>query len=152
MERLKQARPFAHPRQEAAVNVLLAAAWLYDRLDRALEPLELSHTQYNVLRILKGADAAGHPRCEIACRMIDRAPDVTRIIDRLERRGLVERARDTRDGRRSLTRITRAGSAALARATPLLETVEAEFASRLSRSDLEDLSRTCESLYAPDTT
>jgi DNA-binding MarR family transcriptional regulator len=147
MERLKQARPFSHPRQEAAVNVLLAAAWLNDRLDRALEPLELSHTQYNVLRILKGADPAGHPRCEIACRMIDRAPDVTRIIDRLERRGLVERARDPRDGRRSLTRITRAGSAALARATPLLEAVEAEFASRLSRSDIEDLSRTCESLY-----
>lgn len=150
MERLKQARPFPHVRQEAAVNLMLAAAWLNDRMDRALEPLQLSHTQYNVLRILKGAEPAGHPRCEIACRMIDRAPDVTRIIDRMERRGLVERARDPRDGRRSLTRITRAGSAALARATPLLEAVEAEFATRLSRAEIEELSRACESLYAPD--
>jgi DNA-binding MarR family transcriptional regulator len=151
LERLKQARPFAQARQEAAINLLLAAAWLTDRLDRALEPLELSHTQYNVLRILKGAEPAGHPRCEIACRMIDRAPDVTRIIDRMERRGLVERARDPRDGRRSLTRITRQGASLLARATPLLEAVEAEFASRLSRRDIEDLSRACESLYAADT-
>jgi DNA-binding MarR family transcriptional regulator len=151
MERLKQARPFPHVRQEAAVNLMLAAAWLTDQLDRALEPLDLTHTQYNVLRILKGADPAGHPRCEIACRMIDRAPDVTRIIDRLERRGLVERARDPRDGRRSLTRITRAGSTALARAAPLLEAVEAEFSTRLSRAEMEELSRACESLYAADT-
>src|SRR5262245_19320913 len=114
--------------------------------------MELSHTQYNVLRILKGAGPAGHPRCEIACRMIDRAPDVTRIIDRLERQGLAERARDPADARRSITRITKAGSAALARATALVEGIETELTSRLCPRELLELSRVCESLYAPDPT
>jgi DNA-binding MarR family transcriptional regulator len=150
LRRLEQSRPFADPVEEAGVNLLLAASWFDDRVERALTPLGITHRQYNVLRILKGAHPAGHPRCEIARRMIDRAPDVTRLIDRLEARGLVGRGSDPADARRSLTRLTRAGIAKLARASEALGPVQLELAGRLSRSAARDLSRLCESLYGPD--
>src|SRR4051794_14034498 len=120
MRRLQQEKPLGDAAAEAAVNLMLAAAWATDRLEQALAPVGISHVQYNVLRILRGVHPGGHPRCEIAARMIDRAPDVTRIIDRLERRQLVERARDPEDARRSVSRITRAGMDTLTRATAAL--------------------------------
>jgi DNA-binding MarR family transcriptional regulator len=150
LRRLEQTRPFADAVEEAGVNLLLAAAWLDDRVERALEPLGITHRQYNVLRILKGAYPSGHPRCEIARRMIDRAPDVTRLVDRLESRGLVERSSDAEDGRRSVTQLTRAGLAVVARATEALAAVHAKLDERMSVSQARALSRTCESLYGPD--
>lgn len=150
-ERLQQSRPLGSPAEEAAANLLLAAAWLSDRLERALAPFGISHHQYNVLRILRGVHPDGHPRGEIASRMIDRAPDVTRLVDRLEARGLVERARDAGDGRRSLSRLTRVGVALLGRANAAVEEVEKDLGRRLARRELEELSRMCESLYGPGT-
>jgi DNA-binding MarR family transcriptional regulator len=150
LRRLEQTRPFADPVEEAAVNLLLAASWLDGRVERALEPLGITHRQYNVLRILRGVHPSGHPRCEIARRMIDRAPDVTRLIDRLERRGLVDRGTDPEDARRSVTRLTRGGLAMVARATEALEVVQAELAGRLGRGPARQLSRICEELYGPD--
>lgn len=150
LRRLEQTRPFADAVEEAGVNLLLAAAWLDDRVERTLEPLGITHRQYNVLRILKGAYPSGHPRCEIARRMIDRAPDVTRLVDRLESRGLVERSSDAEDGRRSVTQLTRAGLAVLARATEALAAVHEKLDERMSVSQARALSRTCESLYGPD--
>ena len=83
-----------------------------DLLARRLEPVlkaaEISPTQYNVLRILRGAPE-GLACGEIGSRMITRDPDITRLLDRLEKRGLVSRCRDTRDRRMVLTRITKAG-------------------------------------------
>jgi DNA-binding MarR family transcriptional regulator len=90
-------------------------------LEETLKPAGLSHTQYNVLRILRGArrDAAqrgdeggqdgGLPCGEIAARMITRDPDITRLLDRLEARGLVARSRDKKDRRVVEARITSAG-------------------------------------------
>lgn len=150
MQRLLQTRPLPGPVPEAAVNLLLAAAWLNERLDAALEPVGISRAQYNVLRILKGVSPEGHPRCEIARRMIDRAPDVTRLIDRLERRRLVERGRDPQDARRSETRITRSGMALLTKASAAAQAVEQELARRLEASDVAALSEACESIYGPD--
>jgi DNA-binding MarR family transcriptional regulator len=150
MRRLEQTRPFANPVEEATINLLLAASWLNNRIDQTLAPLGITHHQYNVLRILRGVYPSGHPRCEIARRMIDRAPDVTRLIDRLERRGLVDRGSDPEDARRSVTRLTRAGVAMAARATEALGPVTAELAGRLARADARELSRLCEGLYGPD--
>ena len=150
MQRLRQTRPMETAAEEAGINVLLAAAWLNGRADKLLEEAGLSHAQYNVLRILRGSQPDGLPRCEIACRMIDRAPDVTRLIDRLEARRLVERGRDRHDGRRSVTRITRAGLAARERATAALAPVTEELASRLRPAELRELSRLCESVYAAE--
>ena len=74
-----------------------------------LKPHGLSPTQYNALRILRGAGDEGRSCSEIAERMINRDPDITRLVDRLERRGLVKRCRDGKDRRVITTRITSAG-------------------------------------------
>jgi DNA-binding MarR family transcriptional regulator len=73
-----------------------------------LKAEDLSSTQYNVLRILRGA-SQGLPCGEIAGRMITRDPDVTRLLDRMEKRGLISRARDSRDRRMVLARISAEG-------------------------------------------
>jgi DNA-binding MarR family transcriptional regulator len=150
MQRLSQSKPLADPLEEAAVNLLLAGAWLEERLDRVLAPLGITHAQYNVLRILRGAHPGGHPRGEIGRRMIDRAPDVTRLIDRLKQRGLVERARGTDDRRQSITRITRKGQDVLAQGTRAFAEVNRDLAERLNRADCRELSRLCEAIYGAD--
>jgi DNA-binding MarR family transcriptional regulator len=73
-----------------------------------LKAEDLSSTQYNVLRILRGAPQ-GLPCGEIAGRLITRDPDVTRLLDRMEKRGLISRARDNRDRRLVLTRLSPEG-------------------------------------------
>src|SRR5258706_15819589 len=99
--RLRQGKPLG-PSEEALLNLLVAAGLVRARLDRACARFGMTNRQYNVLRILRGALPGGHPRHEIAVRMIERAPDVTRLIDRLQARGLVERARTARDRRQAI--------------------------------------------------
>jgi DNA-binding MarR family transcriptional regulator len=100
--------------EEAAFLDLLRTC---DRLTRGvvgvLKPADLSPTQYNVLRILRGA-TEGLPCGEIASRMITRDPDITRLLDRLEKRGLISRCRETKDRRMVLTRIAPEGLEILA--------------------------------------
>lgn len=84
------------------------------RLSGVLKAEELSSNQYNVLRILRGAPE-GLPCGEIGSRMITRDPDITRLLDRLEKRNLISRSRDTRDRRTVMGRITPAGLELLAR-------------------------------------
>lgn len=151
MRRLRQSKPFADPAEDGLVNLLLAAAWLADRLDRALAPLGLSHAQYNVLRILRGAPD-GLPRRDIACRLIDRAPDVTRLVDRLVRRGLVVRSPGRKDRRQAVARATAAGLETARRADAAAAGVIREAGRGLSRADLVTLSRLCESIYGKDET
>lgn len=111
-ERIHQRR-FDSAAQEAVVGLMVAAAHVEQRLGEVLEPHGITHEQYNVLRILRGAGAAGLPRCDVAERLVNRAPDVTRLLDRLERRGLIERVRGVEDRRQSLSRLTPAGAAIL---------------------------------------
>lgn len=151
MQRLQQTKPMESPVDEAVVSLMVAGSWLGDRLDRALEELEISMAQYNVLRILGGAQPEGRPRCEVARRMIDRAPDVTRLLDRLESRGLVARERDLEDARRSRARITPAGIDVLHQATAALGVVQAEVARRLTTAEQRELTRLCEALFGSDT-
>lgn len=148
-QRIKQAR-FDSPAHEALLNLLVAAAYVRQIVDEAVETHGITQAQYNVLRILRGAHPNGYPRGEIATRMIDRAPDVTRLIDRLERRGLVERARSLTDRRQSLTVITGKGLELLARLDPLVAKVHKELARRLSATDLRQLSRICERIYGSE--
>jgi len=145
-KRIQQSR-FESEAQEAILNLLVAADHLRARTERVCAEVGLSASQYNVLRILRGVHPQGHPRCEIARRMIERAPDVTRLIDRLERRGLVERARGERDRRLSISRITPAGLELLARIGPRFEEGQREFAGRVPPKDCRELSRICEEIY-----
>ncbi|HXK03990.1 MAG TPA: MarR family transcriptional regulator [Verrucomicrobiae bacterium] len=96
-------------REEAAYLELLRTTDLLTRgAAQVLKSQDLSLTQYNVLRILRGAPD-GLSCGEIANRMITRDPDITRLLDRLEKRGLISRCREARDRRTVLVRITPAG-------------------------------------------
>ena len=104
----------ACPEEMAFLDLLRTTDILSRRLIPVLKAVDLSATQYNVLRILRGAPA-GLACGEIAGRMITRDPDVTRLLDRLERRGLISRSRETRDRRTVITRITPEGLKLLSR-------------------------------------
>ena len=100
--------------EEAFLDLLRTTDMLSRGLVRLIKAEGLSGTQYNVLRILRGAPE-GLACGDIASRMITRDPDVTRLLDRLEKRGLVSRCRETKDRRTVMTRITPAGLKLLSR-------------------------------------
>jgi len=108
-DEIKQQRPFESLEQEALLNVLRTADALMQEIAAVLKPFKLSHSQYNVLRILRGASPDGLACQEISERMISRDPDITRLLDRLEARGLVTRTRDQEDRRVVTARITLEG-------------------------------------------
>ena len=107
---LKQTRPFALPELEVYLNLVRSADALAREVAGVLKPHGLTAAQYNVLRILRGAGHGGLCRHEISDRLVTQGPDVTRLIDKLERRGLVERARVARDRRVVTVRATAAGT------------------------------------------
>lgn len=144
-QRLQQETRFP-PHQEAMLNLLAAADAVRMELDRACDGFGLTHAQYNVLRIVRGAPE-GRSRTEIGARMLDRAPDVTRIVDRLEERGLVERSRGDHDRRQSITRITRKGAALADEMEPRVRAVHEWLATRITRADAKELSRIAEKIY-----
>jgi len=97
---LRQQKPFSTPEQEILLGVLIAAARVLEPWARFLSTTaQLTTNQYNVLRILRGSHPAKLACSDIAERMIDRDPDITRLVDRLERRGLVKRTRSRQDRR-----------------------------------------------------
>jgi DNA-binding MarR family transcriptional regulator len=98
----------APPAETAFLELLRSADMLSRGLFKILRNEDISATQYNVLRILRGAPE-GLPCGEIASRMITRDPDVTRLLDRMERRGLISRRREPQDRRTVMTRVTPAG-------------------------------------------
>jgi len=106
---IQQTKPFASLEDEALVALQRTADGLDWQLSEMLKAHGLSPTQYNALRILRGAGEEGRSCSEIAERMINRDPDITRLVDRLERRRLVVRSREGRDRRVMTTRITHAG-------------------------------------------
>jgi DNA-binding MarR family transcriptional regulator len=109
---LKQKKPFSSPEQEILLGLLLAAARVVEPWARFLKTTaQLTNNQYNVLRILRGSHPAKLACSDIAERMIDRDPDITRLIDRLEKRGLVKRIRSRRDRRVVEVNITDKGLA-----------------------------------------
>ena len=107
---IKQTRPFRSRQQEAFIGLLLTAEALrWPFLDLLSGHDELTLQQYNVLRILRGAGEHGLPTLEIANRMIERTPGVTRLIDRMEQKDLVSRQRAANDRRQVICRITATG-------------------------------------------
>ncbi len=122
LEELGQKKPFATLEDEVFVNVLKTAEVFLRKEAELLKPYELTPSQYNVLRILRGAGADGLICREIGERMIARDPDVTKLIDRLEGRGFVTRERQEKDRRVIVIRITDEASRTLAEIDrPVLE-------------------------------
>jgi DNA-binding MarR family transcriptional regulator len=143
--RLKQ-RPYKDPVTEGIMNLLVTGAALNEQFDVLFGQFGLTSSAFNVLRILRG-EPEGHPRSEISQRMVNRAPDVTRLIDRLARRGLVRRVRARSDRRLSVTRITPKGLALLERIEPALTKHRERTAPRLSLAEWQQVSELCERIY-----
>lgn len=142
-DEIKQTAPMSG-QVEAYLNTLRTADWLMRGVVEVLKPHDLSPTQYNVLRILRGASCDGHRCGEISERLVTRDPDITRLLDRLERRGLITRGRSATDRRVVFTRITQAGLDLLNELDgPIAAVHEQQFA-RLDRDQLATLSRLLE--------
>lgn len=106
---IRQTRPFQSPAHEATVGLMRTADMVNRRFAALYEPYGLTGQQYNVLRILRGARPDALPTMEIAERLIQATPGITRLLDRLERKELVTRDRCPEDRRRVLCTITARG-------------------------------------------
>lgn len=136
--------------QEVALNLFVAAYFLRSKHESVMNKYGLTMPQYNVLRILKGVYPEGHPRREIILRMIEPAPDVTRIIDHLIKNKLVERYNTSEDKRLSMTRITEKGIKLLNKAHPEILALCNYISSTLSASEKKTLSDLLEKIYAQE--
>lgn len=127
--------------RDTFVALLKVAGDLERESAELLKKHELSVTQYNVLRILRGSDPIGATCGEIASKLIKHDPDVTRLLDRLERAALIERTRDTADRRVVRTRITKAGLAGLAALDRPMDELHRRQFEHMSDAALESLGR-----------
>jgi len=108
-DEIRQKKPFGSVEAEVFLSLQRTADQLLRRAEEALKPRGLSPTQYNVLRILRGAGPEGLACGEIGERMVTRDPDITRLLDRLEKHQWVTRAREKNDRRVVTARITSKG-------------------------------------------
>jgi len=113
-EEIKQSRPFPSAADEAVVTLLATADRVRTGLAQVVEAHGITLQQYNVLRILRGAGPEGLPTLEIAARMIEHSPGITRLLDRLEAKKLVRRVRCPEDRRQVLCHATEAARRLLA--------------------------------------
>lgn len=138
-QEIKQTRPFGSLEEELFLNLQRTASVLSLASAQVLKPHGLSPSQYNVLRILRGAGEAGLPCREVGMRMIAQDPDVTRLLDRMEKCGLVQRSRDREDRRVVKVRISEKGLALVGELDPAVARFHAERMSHMSARDLHTL-------------
>jgi DNA-binding MarR family transcriptional regulator len=144
----KEARPFASLEEMVFLGILqtsqVASRWIAE----ALRASELSAPQFNVLRILRGAGPDGLQCGQIAERMVDHDPDLTRLLDRLEARGMVEKTRGKKDRRVVVSCITKDGLAAVEQATRDVQSRLRDAMKPIGREQLEHLSELLASVRA----
>ena len=145
--RLKQ-RDFASIEEAAFIGLLVNAEHVWQQLEELCAGYSITHTQYNVLRILRGVHPDGHPRFEIANRLIARAPDVTRLLDRLDRQGLIERTWRPDNRRQSIARITKKGLDLLDELEAPMREIVAKTMKKLSREQVRQLADLFDGLMA----
>jgi DNA-binding MarR family transcriptional regulator len=138
-EEIGQKRPFRSVFQEGTIGLLRTADLVRSGFERLFEPYGLTLQQYNVLRILRGAHPDALPTMEIAVRMIECAPGITRLLDRLEAKGLVERIRCPEDRRRVLCSITAPALDLLAKLDDAVDRADREAMNGLRESEVEAL-------------
>ncbi|MCH7770894.1 MAG: MarR family transcriptional regulator [Bacteroidetes bacterium] len=145
--RLKQLS-FESAEQEAILNILVSSNHVKSKIESVCTKHGITISQFNVLRILNGKYPEGYPRCDIISRMIDPAPDVTRLIDRLIRQGFVERYASTEDRRLSIARITNKGIAVLNKIKPKIDELNSLISSTLNIAERKQLSILLEKVYS----
>jgi DNA-binding MarR family transcriptional regulator len=143
---IRQGKPFRSQGQEVVVALLRTADLVRRVVGRTLEPYDITAQQYNVLRILRGAGETGLPTLEIAERMIEQAPGVTRLLDRLEAKALVRRERCARDRRQVLCWLTAAGLELVERLDEPVDSADTEAVSMLTPEEQDRLLRMLEAI------
>ena len=138
-EELKQSKPFATAEEEAYLSLVRTAAVLEHSTAQALKPYGITPTQYNVLRILRGAGDSGLCRNDVGSRLVTAVPDVTRLLDRMEEMALIVRERSTTDRRVVSTRLTKKGSDLLARLDERINEIHADQLGHIPKRELKTL-------------
>lgn len=144
-ELIRQDR-FASPGHEALLNVLVTASWLDSMMAATMAPFDITPAQYNVLRILRGSHPEKMTCSDIGGRLLDRTPDVTRLLNRLEKAGLITRGRSRSDRRVVQVSITAAGRDLLDRLHPAVDDVQRRLSRHLGDDELAHLSALLERL------
>ena len=137
---------FASPAQEAVLNVFATDSWASSEITAVLAPHGITQAQYNVLRILRGRHPERYTCSGIANRLLDRTPDVTRLLVRLEKRGLIARQRATHDRRVVEVSITDAGLATLTDLDRPVERTMERLTEHLTTDEQAELSRLLEKM------
>jgi DNA-binding MarR family transcriptional regulator len=137
---IKQKAPFSSVEQEVYLNLLRTGDALSQQVEKLLRASGLSGTQYNVLRILRGAGSQGLTCGETGGRMVTHDPDITRLLDRLERRKLITRNRGIRDRRVVTARITAQGLQLLDTLDKPVTELGRSFFRHMTKPDLKKLS------------
>lgn len=149
-DEIKQKRPFGSRGQEATVGLLRTADVVRRRLARIVDPHGITLQQYNVLRILKGSHPDPLPTLEIAQRMIEEQPGITRLLDRLDAKGLVRRERYVDDRRQVHCWITKSGLELLAGLDREVNAADTAAVAALSASQQQQLIHLLEAIRAED--
>lgn len=141
---IAQNRPFSGPAEEALLNLIRTADCLQRAMQHRTRRWNITATQYNVLRILRGAHPSGLPCSAIGDRMIAADPDITRLLSRLKNLKLIRQARDKKDRRVVNTCISEAGLSLLAEMDPVVSKFPTDMLGPLGEEDLATLIRLLE--------
>jgi DNA-binding MarR family transcriptional regulator len=143
-QEIEQQKPFTSVAQEALLNLLRTADALQREMHLLIKPWGITSTQYNVLRILRGAQPQGLTCTAIGTRMITADPDITRLVARLKAMKLVRQQRDKQDRRVVWNHISTEGLTLLDQMDPAIEEGPEEFFSKLTEEDRMELIRLLE--------
>ena len=144
-ERIKQ-REFTSVQQEALLSIIVTGSWILGELASAMSKFGVTPAQYNCLRILRGAAPEKLTCGEIGARLLDRTPDVTRMITRLMKAGLVDRERAEHDRRVVEVWVTPKGIELLKEMDPMVDAIQIELMKSLSDDELRELTGLLERL------
>lgn len=133
---IKQSVPFSGLREEVWLNLSRTAAALSHQMEQRLRPHGVSPTQYNVLRILRGAGENGLCQYEIGARLVAQVPDVPRILDRMEKAGWVKRVRGEADRRMVIAGLTAKGLGLVGALDGTMVEMQGEILQGLSEDEL----------------
>lgn len=147
-QEIKQQKPFTDRYHESSVALLHTADLVRRRFTAAITPSGLTAQQYNVLRILRGAGPAGLPTLEIAGRLVEQTPGITRLCDTLHARGLLSRTRSRTDRRVVECRITPAGLALLSGLDAVVRRADRTMLGAVRQTDLGVLLRILDAIRA----
>lgn len=145
-EELKQTKPFKSLEEEVILNIARTAEYLAAGAAQVFKTADLTATQYNALRILRGAGAEGLSCSEISERMVTKESDITRLLDRLESRGFISRERPANNRRLVIARITEDGQKVLSELDVPVDELNRRQVGHLGKKQLNTLNELLEAV------